>query len=300
MRILITGTSGFIGGHLVQRLAAEHEVWALQRRTPVAPHAGVTYVLQDLTQPLDRDLLPDRMDAIIHQAAWIHPAADEDENQSFLANVAGTWRMVEYARRAGVHTFLHASTGGIYGPGERPFVESDPPNPVELYSVTKTQAETAVLANPGAFHTIILRYFFPYGVGTPNPMPSFIRRAVRGEPISILASGRPRINPLHISDAVEATVRALALGESDIINVAGEETTNFGQIASMAARHVGREPVFVPVSDTLAPGYYSANIMGHIGRMRARLDFTPRVMLAEGLIEMFEHERALAEAAKPE
>ena len=52
MRILITGTSGFIGGYLVQRLAGEHQLYALQRRAAESPIAGVHYVRQDLAEPL--------------------------------------------------------------------------------------------------------------------------------------------------------------------------------------------------------------------------------------------------------
>ena len=69
MRILVTGVTGFIGNHLAARLAGEHEVFGLARRLPASPIPGVTYVLQDLTAPLDLAQLPAQLDAVIHQAA---------------------------------------------------------------------------------------------------------------------------------------------------------------------------------------------------------------------------------------
>jgi nucleoside-diphosphate-sugar epimerase len=297
MRILITGTSGFIGGHLVQRLAGEHELYALQRRPAAAPVAGVRYVQQDLALPLDTRQLPRQLDAVIHQAALIDTAAADDDSLPFLVNVVASWRLLQYARDAGASRFLHASTGGIYGSRERAFVESDQPNPMDLYALTKAQAELAVRSESYAMRTVILRYFFPYGVGTPNPMPRYVRRAVRGEPIEVLASGAPRLNPLHISDAVVATVRALELDESDVINVAGTQVTSFADIATLAARRVGREPVFVKQSEQDAIPYYRSNVLADIARMQQRLSFTPRVLLEDGLVELVDD--SLAASALP-
>ena len=128
MRILITGATGFIGRHLVARLAAEHVLYALVRRLPTQPHPQVKYIQQDLTAPLDYTALPQRLDALIHQAALIDTDAVDDE-LPFLVNVVATWRLLAYAATAQVHTFVYASTGGIYGCSEQPFQESDPPTP---------------------------------------------------------------------------------------------------------------------------------------------------------------------------
>lgn len=289
MRILITGATGFIGSHLVERLAGQHQLFALARRPPTKPKGLVHYIQQDLRQPLDLDQLPQRLDVIIHQAAVIHTELCQDDTEPFVVNVAATWRLLEYAHKAGIQTFVYASTGGIYGCRDQPFTEEDLPQPMDLYALTKAQAELAVQTAPGKFHKILLRYFFPYGIGTPNPIPHFVRRAVQGQPIEILGSGKPALNPLHISDAVEATVRALELNSDAVINIAGSEVTTFAQIAEIAARRVGREPQLVVVPDEAAIPYYRADLVADTSRMQKLLAFKPQVKLETGIAELADY-----------
>lgn len=286
MRILITGGTGFIGGHLIRRLAPEHEIYALVRRHPPEPITNVHYIHQDLGGPLNRGQLPRTVDAIIHQAALIDTDMVKDDALPFLVNVIGTWRLLNYAADASVQTFVYASTGGIYGCRNRPFDESDAPNPMDLYSLTKAQAELAVHAASNTFRKVVLRYFFPYGVGTPNPIPNYVRKAVLGEPIEQIENGGPKFNPLHISDAVEATVRSLQVKSNSTLNIAGTEITTFSEIARMAAHAVGRQPSFntVPLNETIA--YYQADLVAQTDRMQAELDFRPRTSLETGIAEL--------------
>lgn len=288
MRILITGATGFIGRHLVAQLAPHHEVYALARQRPATPQPGIHYCTQELTQPLDRQQLPTVLDAIIHQAAVIDTEAVDDATP-FLANVVATWRLLDYADAVGVQHFVYASTGGIYGCSQQPLRESDPPNPMDLYSLTKAQAELAVQAARGKFHKVILRYFFPYGIGTPNPIPSYVRRALSGEPIEILANGGPLFNPLHITDAVTMTVAALRFQEDVTVNIAGTEITTFAAIAEMAAARVGRQPRLQPIATEKAIPYYRANLIADTSRMTALFPSPPAIALQQGIAELVDY-----------
>ena len=283
MRVLVTGATGFIGRHLLPRLAADYETIGLVRRQPAAPVPGVTYIEQELTAPLDLARLPRHVDAIIHQAALIDTGAAGDDAAPFLANVVATWRLLHYAQGAGVRCFVHASTGGVYGCSDQPLTEDAPFNPMDLYSLTKSQAELAVRHTPTPFPKIILRYFFPYSVGTPNPIPAYVQRAMRGEPIAITASRKPHFNPIHISDTVEATLRALALSEDTTLNIAGSEITTFAAIAEFAAQRAGRQPNFTLLTDDETIPYYRANLVANIEAMQRTLAFTPQTTLATGL-----------------
>ncbi|MEZ4866608.1 MAG: NAD(P)-dependent oxidoreductase [Caldilineaceae bacterium] len=285
MRILITGATGFIGSRLVTRLADAHEVSALVRRIPPRPRPGVAYLQQDLAQPLAVQQLPERPDAIIHQAAVIDTDA-VDEATPFLVNVVGTWRLLAYAATVGVKTFVHASTGGVYGCSPYPLRESDPLHPMDLYSLTKAQAELAVHAARGDFHKIMLRYFFPYGIGTPNPIPDYVRRAVQGKEIEVPASGGPLLNPLHVEDAVTATIQALHLQQDVILNIAGQATTSFAEIATLAAQQMGRQPHLRRVAEGEVIPYYRANLLADTTLMKRMLPIGQTIPLATGIAEL--------------
>jgi UDP-glucose 4-epimerase len=290
MRVLVTGATGFIGRHLLPRLVAEHEVIGLVRHSPPSPIPGVTYIEQELTQPLERARLPQQVDAIIHQAALIDTGSaitsTGNDAAPFLANVVATWRLLHYAQQAGVRCFVHASTGGVYGCRNQPFVEDDPFNPLDLYSLTKSQGELAVRHTPTPFPKMILRYFFPYGLGTPNPIPSYLERAVRGEAIAINANRKPRLNPIHIEDTVEATLRALMLQVDTTLNIAGSEITTLAEIVEFAAQRAGRQPNFTLLTGDEVIPYYRADLVADITAMQHTLSFTPQVPLARGLAEM--------------
>jgi len=285
MRILLTGANGFIGRHLLAQLRGHHELYALVRSRPRTQLPGVHYVVHDLSQPLPRAQLPTHVDAIIHQAALLEPDG-ADEAAAFRVNVEATWRLLRYADQVGVQTFLHASTGGIYGCAQHPLVEHDPFHPMDLYSLTKAQAELAVQAAPGTFHKIVLRYFFPYGPGTPNPIPRWVAQAVTGAPLPLVGTGTPALNPLHITDAVTATLRALTLGHSATMNIAGTEITSIRAIAEMAAELAGRTPNFVWIEPEAVIPYYRANLVAAIDEMQRQLAFTPQVTLREGIREL--------------
>ncbi len=286
MRVLVTGATGFIGRHLLPRLVSTHETIGLVRRPPTLPIPGVTYITQDFVEPLDSARLPQQVDAIIHQAAHIDTdsaSASGNDAAPFLTNVVAPWRLLRYAQQAGVRSFVHASTGGVYGCRDHPFTEDDPFNPLDLYSLTKSQAELAIRHTWTPFPKIILRYFFPYGAGTPNPIPSYIQRAIHGEAIGISANRKPRFNPIHIDDTVEATLRALALQEDTTLNVAGSEITTFAEIAEFAAQRVHRQPNFTLLADDEVIPYYRADLVANISAMQRTLAFTPQVKLATGL-----------------
>jgi len=285
MKILLTGANGFIGRHLLERLAETDEIYALVRQAPHQPLPGIAYIAQDLSQPLDTGRLPSQLDAIIHQAALID-TEQFDESLAFRVNVEATWSLLRYAAKTDVRSFVHASTGGVYGSSNRPFVESDPFNPMDFYSLTKAQAELAVQAAPGDFHKVVLRYFFPYGLGTPNPIPRWVQRALSGEPLQVLQSGKPAFNPLHISDAVEATLRTLRLQQSATLNIAGTEITTIQSIGEMAAQMAGRQATLELIPDGAAIPYYRANLVADIARMQQLLAFVPAITLKQGIAQL--------------
>lgn len=284
--VLLTGATGLIGRQLVRALGSS-KVFALTRRTPDGgPNAtNVTWIEHDLAAPaLPRDL-PPRVDAVVHLAqSEAFRDFPEKAADIFDVNVASTFRLLEWARTHGARRFVHASTGGVYGDGERPFVETDPPSEsLGFYASSKRAAELLALAYAGSFVVVVVRPFFVYGAGQRTSMliPRLVRSVAEGRPIVLHgAPDGPRFNPVHVSDAVAALRRCLDLDATQTINIAGPEVLTLREIGIAIGRALGREPLFEVAAS--GPPHH---LVGSTKKMTALLA-APSIRLVEGVREL--------------
>ena len=276
MRVLVTGSAGFVGSHLVPALAAAgHDVYAVDRDKTRIAGLPATPVEHDLSQrPAS---LPD-VDAVVHLAQANVKLPDEAA-LLFAVNAGSTVDLLDHARRCGAERFLYASTGTVYGFGDRPFSESDPPASRDLYAVSKLSGELAVEAYRPFFSTFVARLWAPYGPGQHSRMiPRLVERVRAGEPVQLSDGGRPRMNPMYIDDVVRAFTAALELDGHHLVNVAGDEVVGIGDLARLIGEAVGREPVFGE-ADSGAPG----DVIADTTKLQGLLDLRPLTPLREGL-----------------
>jgi UDP-glucose 4-epimerase len=281
MKIVVTGATGFIGRTLVQRLLPDHDVFCLTRQAGALPaHPRLHAISQDLSQPLDAAHLPQSADAVIHLAQSRHfRAFPEQARDIFKVNTEATHHLLEYGRRAKIRMFLLASTGGVCGYLPRPILETDPPAPSNFYLASKYAAECLVNAYGEFFAAVNLRYFFVYGDGQRGMfMPTLVERVLEGKPITVSGKSGVSMNPVYVSDAVEATLRALELERPETINIGGTETTTVLDLAELIGRVTGKKPVYQrePDKGPLA-------MVGNIEKMKFKLGVTPKVSLEEGV-----------------
>ncbi len=143
MRILITGSSGYLGSAIAQLLAINHEPVGID----IVPGPW-TQRLVDIT---DRSLvgkLVRGMDAVIHTASLHQPHIATHSSRQFLAvNVTGALNLLEAAAQNGVQRFVYTSTTSLYGRALVPqhkaawVTEDLPPRPCDIYDHTKVTAE---------------------------------------------------------------------------------------------------------------------------------------------------------------
>jgi nucleoside-diphosphate-sugar epimerase len=215
MRIFITGASGFIGGAIAKALAPDHEVLAMSRREESdrsIEALGARPVRCDLENLRAEDLPP--FDVAIHCAAWVEPWGTRSE--FWNANVEGTVRMLDAARSAGAHRFIHISTEAVLWRGQHlrdvdesyPLVDESP----YLYSETKAEAERRVLAaNDAGFETLAIRPRFVWGPGDRTLAPE-LKKMVESGAFVWLDGGRARTSTTHIENLVHAVELALEKG----------------------------------------------------------------------------------------
>ena len=162
LSVLVTGSSGFIGSHVVRQLhAAGHRVTALDILKPKFPLPdGVEFRQCDIRQ----DHFPNRVfDAVVHLAALagVRPSIHHPLGYH-QTNVNGTLRLMEFCRSMGVPHFVFASSSSVYGPtSPLPFTEDGPTEPCSPYALTKLIGEQwgRLYAHLHDLRFVALRFF---------------------------------------------------------------------------------------------------------------------------------------------
>ena len=197
MRALVTGGSGFIGSHVVDRLLAEgHEARVFDVRAGTEPRRKhCEYVIGDLLEPDDINAAARGCDVIIHLAA----AADvglvaKDPAGSEALNSRGTLNVLEAARATGARV-VYASTIWVYSDVRATEVDEDSELglPSHLYTATKLAGEM-YCRSYGELYDVpstILRFGIPYGprARPAAVLPIFVNKALAGDPITIAGDG---------------------------------------------------------------------------------------------------------------
>ena len=226
LSVLVTGSSGFIGTHVVRHLhAAGHRVTGLDHIPPTdALPEGVAFHVCDIRQ----GELPDTtFDAVVHLAALagVRPSMDRPMEYE-ITNVIGTIRLLEFCRRMGIPRFLFASSSSVYGPDTpRPAEESTPANPCSPYALTKLHGEQwgRLYACLHGLRFVALRFFSVWGPGQrPDlALEAFRRRIEAGQPVIINGDGSQRRDLTHVADVARAIELALRWqgGRSVVLNV---------------------------------------------------------------------------------
>jgi UDP-glucose 4-epimerase len=252
--VIVTGGAGFIGSHVLDRLVARgHEavVFDLVASRHHPPGSFET-VIGDVD---DTDTV---CDAIRGSDAVIHLAAVADVNEVVVdpiraheVNVRGTQTILEAARREGVSRVLYGSTVWVYGgsPAGRVVDETSPlALPEHLYTATKIAGEMYTLAY-GCLYGIdytILRFGIPYGprARPAAVVPSFVGRAMRGEPITIAGDGRQTRQFIYVEDLADGIVAALSpIASGRTYNLVRKEETSVREIADLVCTLVAKVPI---------------------------------------------------------
>jgi UDP-glucose 4-epimerase len=301
VKVLVTGGSGFIGSHVVDRLLAEaHEVRVFDMLAcAVAPRERCEHVTGDLLDPAVLLDAAAGCDTIIHLAA----AADvglvaKDPTGAEALNSRGTLNVLEAARSTGARV-VYASTIWVYSDVRQTEVDEDSELglPSHLYTATKLAGEMYCRAYGELYgvDTTILRFGIPYGprARPAAVLPIFVNKALAGEPLTIAGDGLQTRRFVYVEDLAEGVVRALepqAAGR--IYNLVGDEETSVRDIAEAVRSAVG--DVAIVHTEGRAGDFAGAKICGE--RAAAELGWRPQTSFAEGVGHYVTWHRAHAAA----
>ena len=242
MRVVVTGASGFIGKHLVERLLADGHVVTALVRNPQSMTAGgdaVNVVRGDVTDIDSLSRAFKGAENVLHLArAKPHgPRSPE----MFAVNVSGSRNVARAAAQGGVKRLVHCSSSAVYGSRVGLVNEMTPLRPDSGYARSKRDAEEAVLHECGDI-ALIARITAVMGPGC-RSWASLFRSASVGQ-LGIAGDGSNMHHPADVSDIVDGLMRCATTENRGgrIYNLAGPEPVRFSDLRDAMARAVsGRE-----------------------------------------------------------
>jgi len=306
MRILITGTAGFIGFSLARHLIAEgHEVIGIDNLndyySPVykkerhlildkSPH--FTPCIIDVA---DRDALASVFDK--HKPELVcHLAAQAGVRYSMInpgayihSNLDAFYAIIDETLKGRIERFVYASSSSVYGGNTKiPFSEKDRvDNPISLYAATKRSNELMAHAysHIHGLQTVGLRFFTVYGPwGRPDMATwQFPQRMMRGEPIKVYNEGNMRRDFTFIDDIVDGAAAALFsknLETYEIINLGNNKPVELMHLIHLYEEGLGIKAEMnmqeTPRGDVLVT-------YADIEYAREKLGFDPKTSIEDGV-----------------
>jgi dTDP-glucose 4,6-dehydratase len=310
MRVLVTGGAGFLGSHLCDFLLAHGcEVVCMDNlltgTTDNIAHIRdprFLFVKHDVTNYI---VVDGRLDYVLHFAS---PASPVDylelPIQTLKVGALGTHKALglALARRA---KFLLASTSEVYGdPLVHPQREDywghvNPVGPRGVYDEAKRFAEAMTMAYH-RFHgldTRIVRIFNTYGprmrLTDGRAIPTFIRQALRGEPLTVYGDGSQTRSFTYVSDLMEGIWRLMQAPIADPINLGNPREMTLLELAKLVLQASGSQSEIVfaplPVDDPKVR-------QPDIARAREALGWEPTVAVEDGLRSTIEWYRRVGAA----
>ena len=317
MRVLVTGATGFTGGHLARALVRHGDsVRALVRNPPPkSSHGhdnaltGVELVRGDLKDATSLARAADGVDVVYHIAAIYRQAGLRDDEYRAV-NAEAVRTVIQAAAAGGARRVVHCSTVGVHGDVEHPPADEDAPlKPGDIYQETKLEGERVAreAAAETGVEVVIARPTGIYGPGDRRLLKLF--RGVARRRFVVLGDGRIFYHLTYIDDLVEgfrlcATV-SRAAGRTYIL--AGGEVTRLNDLIGLIAEEARVPPprLHLPVWPFWTAGavcealcaplgieppiyrrrvdFFTKSRAFDITRARAELGYAPQVNLREGI-----------------
>ncbi len=305
VKVVVTGAAGFIGSHVCEALVARgHEVVGVDNFDPFYARAVKERNLEGLrSQPafrlveadVARDAVPlGGVAAVLHLAAKAGVRPSLDDPAGYVeANVTGTARLLDAARRAGIRRVVFGSSSSVYGDATpAPFAEDAPAlAPISPYAATKRAGELLAhaFAHLYPMRILCLRFFTVYG---PRQRPDlaihrFTDLIARGRPVRMHGDGSSERDYTYISDAVSGVLAALArtddpgaMGPFELLNIGGGARVRLDRLIGLIGAALGREPRIERLPDQ--PGDVRRTA-ADLRRAERALGYRPRVGIEDGI-----------------
>lgn len=274
-KILITGSSGFVGKHLVNGLREKNLV-------EFNLSDG-----KDVTKKQDFDDLPSDITTIIHLAAIANvPLSWEKPGEVLRTNIHGTLNVLEFARQVGARVIFASSY--LYGiPKRLPITEEQPLSAENPYGLSKLSAEylCQMYSKKYGIPVISLRFFNIYGPGQAESMliAQMITELRKDRRVTIF-DGRPKRDFVYISDVVTAYQKALASRQEgfNVYNIGSGESYSVREVAEKLIKLAGLDESVLVDKHEERPNDIPETL-ADISKAKTESGWEPAISIDEGL-----------------
>ena len=306
MRILVTGSTGFVGKALIPVLVSRaHEPSAVVRRAQDMLHAECnSFVVGNIHGATNWSLALEGVDMVIHLAARVHVMHDTETDPltAFrIVNVDGTLNLARQAAASGVKRFVFISSVKVNGESTEPghaFSEADTPNPQDAYGQSKHEAEQGLreIAELTGMEVVIIRPPLVYGLGVKANFAALLRAVQRGWPLPLgtVHNQRSLVALDNLVDLIVTCITHPQAANQTFLVSDGEDLSTPDLIRRMA-RAMNRPVRLLPVpmwalqAGALLLGKGDAvqrlcgNLQVDISKSRTLLGWNPPISVDEGL-----------------
>ncbi len=286
MRALVTGSNGFIGSHLVEKLLKKnYEVRCLVRKTSNLrwiENLPVEFVYGDVTQPETLASAVENVDIVFHLGGLVRALSWED---FYRVNAQGTKNLLEACtdRAKNLKRFVYVSSQAVVGPSqsETKISEDDPPKPISLYGKSKREAEKIVWDFRELFPVTILRPPSVFGPRDDDILEIF--KYIKWHVKPQVGIKKRKISIIYIEDLIRGIILAAesAKGENQIFFLT-DEPCEWSEFEDLIAEVMGSKaiPVIVPEA--------TVNVAAFFGELKAKVSRKPALLNKDKALEMKE------------
>ena len=301
----MTGSDGFIGSHLAERLVKEgFDVKAfcqynsfssrgwLDEKDSLASEMQV--ILGDIRDPYAVKVAMKGVDIVFHLAALIAIPYSYHSPQSYLdTNVTGTLNVLQAARELSVPRILVTSTSEVYGTARQvPIDESHSRQAQSPYSATKIAADALSESFYRSFGlpVTVVRPFNTYGPrqSARAVIPTIITQLLSGFELIRLGDLKPSRDLVYVADTVEGFLRIARTDEliGEEVNIATGVEVSVGELANELIRQISPNSKIVTDDKRLRPSNSEVfRLVGSVQKLKESVGWSPNISLREGLTE---------------